>query len=144
MKRQRERSKEEGRPTVIYYRYVDLAFADGVRLYLERYIVEKTTAKGVWLMLDPPVPGLGARWMRHGSNFAQITKEAAWKSYRARKEAQKRHVLVALRRVEAALAMELGDDERRVVRAYDVRFWPDPEPCRCEGTHLCSSCARQP
>lgn len=107
---------------MIYYRYVDLAFADGVRLYLERYTVEKTTPKGVWLMLDPPVPGLGARWMRHGSNFAQTTKEAAWKSYRERKEAQLRHVIVAMRRVKAALAMEPGDDERQVARTYQIAF----------------------
>lgn len=129
---------------MIYYRYVDLAFEDGVRLYLERYTVEKTTPKCVWLMLELSTPALGARWMRNGSSFAHTTKEAAWKSYRERKEAQKRHVLVALRRVEAALAMAPGDDERNVARAYDVQFWPDPDPCRCEGTHLCSSCARRP
>lgn len=131
-----------------YYRYVDLTFEDGVRLILERYIVEKSTQKGVWLLLDPPVFNLGARWMRNGSNFAHTTKEAAWTSYRVRKNAQMQHVIVAMRRVKAALEMEPGDDERNISRQYNNVLLhrndgggSDPDPCRCDGTHLCSSCA---
>ncbi len=101
-----------------YYRYVDLAFEGEVRLVLEHYVVERFTMKGVWLLLDPSAPGLGARWMRNGGHFAHPTKEAAWRSYRARKEAQLRHVAYAMRRAKAALAMEFGDDERGVVREF--------------------------
>jgi hypothetical protein len=98
----------------VYYRYVDISFSDGVRLILEKYTVERETPKGIWLL--PPYLGAGSRWMRREGRFAHATKEAAWTSYRARKEAQQRHISIQRRRVKAALEMEFGDDERETVR----------------------------
>lgn len=98
-----------------------------VRLYFERYKVEKVTPKGVWLVnhYDPDVftprqTGLGKdgrKWMPWPGRLASATRQEALRRLLARKQA---HVGHAQRRLDDAklalmrVKVELGIEEEPV------------------------------
>ena len=91
------------------YRYKDLAGPDGIRVYLETFYVAKETPCGYWYaenrVFTSETFKKHWRWVAKDANRSRCydTLEAAWLSYRIRKEKQKWHMETGLKQVTRVL-----------------------------------------